>query len=302
MRQRIGGFTLLEVLIVATLLTIVVLVSFSLLGTGTDVMQVSTVRQLTELQARKVLDEMCDDFGHSAAWCYWQVTGNPAGTTPTSGSPVTRLTAFWGAPKFKTRGATNDTTAFSFGPLDASTDAVAFLRQSAAYAYDPPGTTAPSYLILDFEPKESTALAADINNNGDAPLATRSVSNNQPGRMDDDPNRMYIMYRTRVFGGRVIVERYRGISGMADGSSSTPQQIQQIGDLGPDLGAGTRGFVTVSAIDCGTGNGGAGMIEIRVVAKGTVKGRDSNSPTRRFAIITTDLNSRVTPICSVPPQ
>src|SRR5205085_293993 len=81
------GFTLLEITIVVALLAVIVVGAFGLLDTGNTIFRQGSVKQLTQIQAQKVLDEVADDFKNSAAWQYFQVN--------TSGASPTRLTKFW---------------------------------------------------------------------------------------------------------------------------------------------------------------------------------------------------------------
>jgi hypothetical protein len=261
-----------------------------------------SVENLTRVQAQKVLDAMSADFRCAAAWRLWKVdaglTGAPA--------PV-ELTKFWAANK-RTRGTASDTSTFDSAatgqPFDASTTAIAFLKVVNANVIS--GTSGiggtGAYLILDFEPREPVPPAADANTPG------TPVADNQPGRMDDDPTRYYICYRTRVVKNRVIVECVRGLKTLIanDGTTvglsatATQQMVYQVGDLGPATGIGPTGFLTVSLVDPfgapGTGgNTGAGEVEIRVVAKGRVINGN------KLSVITADVSTRVALPCATPP-
>jgi prepilin-type N-terminal cleavage/methylation domain-containing protein len=300
--MRARGFTLVEVMVAVSLTSILLLAAFSLLGTSQSMYGQGSIENLTRVQAQKVLDAMSADLRCAAAWRLWKVdaglTGAPA--------PV-ELTKFWASNK-RTRGTSTNQSMFDSAatgqPFDASTTAIAFLKVvNANFIAGTTGTGGTgSYLILDFEPKEPAPLAADANTPG------TTLTDNQPGRMDDDPTRYYICYRTRVVRNRVVVECVRGLKtlitddGTTVGLSATANQqtIYQVGDLGPATGISPTGFLTVSLVDPygspGLGaNTGAGEVEIHVVAKGRVINGS------KLSVITADVSTRVALPCATPP-
>jgi prepilin-type N-terminal cleavage/methylation domain-containing protein len=281
-RTRERGTTLLEIMIVVAVLSILLTSAFFLSDTMTKVNNSGSIEQYTQGQCRRVIDFVASDYRQSAAWTYFRYSP-PTSTTPT------RMT-YWDAGTKLTRGGAGPTGGgpFQFGWLNAATDALAFNRiVGATVSTATHQANYPAYLVFDFEPKEPAGYFVqgnnlDIGNNGDV----GQIVPNQTGRMDDDPNRYYILYRTVVVRNRVIVQRVSGVSGTGDGATTlNPPFVQDIGDLGPAVcrdgpvaifpptvqyplgGHVDPGYLAISCIDTGDPSG-AGAVRVHVVARG----------------------------------
>lgn len=305
--RRRAGFSVVEITIVTVILAFLLIASFQMITTANAVYTQQSIKQFTRMQAQKILDAMAEDFRYSAGFNYLQVDAN--------GQNPVRLTK-WNASN-QLCSNNSSTTSYTFNVVSTGTstgptggNCVAFERCVKAYVVDVGyGTSYPGYLIVDWEPQQAAALSSDVSGNGN----TTNYTDMQPQRMDDDPTRMYIIYRTVVVKNRVVVQRVRGLGatstvttdvGVATtGYANTPQLVVDVGDLGPATAASTVGGTTtyprieISGVDHANGNTGIGSVHLRVVARGISARTASQLP----EIVESDLSTDVTPSCAAPP-
>ncbi|MEZ0228701.1 MAG: prepilin-type N-terminal cleavage/methylation domain-containing protein [Planctomycetota bacterium] len=279
------GLTLLEILITTSLLATLLLSGFGLLDSGNKMFNQGSIKQLTQMQAQRVLDKVAEDFTCCAGWQLFDLA--LGSTSEPTGSGI-RLSKFYYGQRKLTGGfapaSPTTYTPFTFTSRDASTNAVAFLRiRDANILANTSGYGA--YLVHDFEPRQAPGTAfADVGADGN------TKADNQPGRMNDDPARQYIYYRTRIANRRVIVERVRGVpaqsisndgadnpaAGSSAGLDTTSRLVELVGDLGPAATANggalpvgvVQGSLTIDGIDASNTISGVGEIHIKVTAKG----------------------------------
>ncbi len=229
---RKRGFTVLEVLVATSVLSILVVGAAELVVAGQTTYTKGTSHTRARNDAQRALDACVRELRSAAAWTLATTTGSPPGSADGS---VTELTSWDEA---------TSTVAFSF----SSRTNLMFHRVVDAGVVD---ASMPPYVVFDFEPKGlgTGRPFEDANANGTT-LA---------GRMDDDQLKARVLLRTRSVEGRIVLER---VFAPAVEDSTLPESIVPIADLGPDrLPAGFMpGAVLFKSV-------GQGVVEVRVTTR-----------------------------------